>query len=274
MPVLYGVFLYMGIAALKGIQLIDRLLLILKPMKYQPDYVYLRHVPIRKVHLFTFFQATCLALLWIIKSIKKTKIGFPIMLVVMVGVRKLLEYIFSKEDLNQLDDAMPEIHLRKKDDAIKKKEQEEKKRKQKEKEEKAQEEEDEEAAKLRPVKTQGHLHIPMASGNVMKIPLTAISESEEKERPINISEEFNKSGVWRHIASESSFKVLPDKPATPPPDEDDEEFAPITIKIKDKGLPSNGAGGSKPSETQPLLEKGKKTPGKDEDGDKKQESSV
>ena len=37
MPVLYGVFLYMGIAALNGIQLFDRLLLMLTPMKYQPD---------------------------------------------------------------------------------------------------------------------------------------------------------------------------------------------------------------------------------------------
>ncbi len=79
MPVLYGVFLYMGIAALGGIQLIDRLLLLFMPMKYQPDYVYLRHVPIRRVHLFTAFQAGCLAMLWVIKSIKKTKIAFPIM---------------------------------------------------------------------------------------------------------------------------------------------------------------------------------------------------
>lgn len=34
MPVLYGVFLYMGIAALGGIQLFDRILLLLMPMKF------------------------------------------------------------------------------------------------------------------------------------------------------------------------------------------------------------------------------------------------
>ena len=33
MPVLYGVFLYMGIAALGGIQLFDRMLLLFMPMK-------------------------------------------------------------------------------------------------------------------------------------------------------------------------------------------------------------------------------------------------
>ena len=51
----------------------------------------------------------------------------------------------------------------------------------------------------------------MASGNVMKIPLSSIAE--EKERPINISDEVNKSGVWRHIASESSFSkhIIPDR---------------------------------------------------------------
>lgn len=33
MPVLYGVFLYMGIAALGGIQLYDRIRLLFMPMK-------------------------------------------------------------------------------------------------------------------------------------------------------------------------------------------------------------------------------------------------
>merc|ERR1711936_1426531 len=37
MPVLYGVFLYMGVASLNGIQLFDRILLIFMPKKYQPD---------------------------------------------------------------------------------------------------------------------------------------------------------------------------------------------------------------------------------------------
>lgn len=79
MPVLYGVFLYMGIAALGGIQLFDRILLMLMPMKYQPDAIYIRHVPIKTIHKYTCCQFACLALLWIVKSIKKTSMAFPIM---------------------------------------------------------------------------------------------------------------------------------------------------------------------------------------------------
>ena len=56
MPVLYGVLMYMGVSSLKGMQFIDRIGLLFMPPKYQPDYYYLRHVPIKKVHLFTFIQ--------------------------------------------------------------------------------------------------------------------------------------------------------------------------------------------------------------------------
>ncbi|KAB7498207.1 Electroneutral sodium bicarbonate exchanger 1 [Armadillidium nasatum] len=80
MPVLFGVFLYMGIAALKGIQFFDRILIMFMPLKYQPDYAFLRQVPLKKVHLFTCIQLTCLAVLWIIKSFKETSILFPLMI--------------------------------------------------------------------------------------------------------------------------------------------------------------------------------------------------
>lgn len=125
MPVLYGVFLFMGVAALKGMQVfkhviisfmhlqhtfrqtyffststvefwyvytekviianvvflqfVDRLALIFMPKKYQPDHMYLRHVPIKRVHLFTFFQIISLAVLWVVKMIKSISILFPVM---------------------------------------------------------------------------------------------------------------------------------------------------------------------------------------------------
>uniref|UniRef100_A0A8C5SVR2 Bicarbonate transporter-like transmembrane domain-containing protein n=1 Tax=Laticauda laticaudata TaxID=8630 RepID=A0A8C5SVR2_LATLA len=78
MPVLYGVFLYMGVASLNGVQFMDRLKLLLMPLKHQPDFIYLRHVPLRRVHLFTFLQALCLALLWVLKS-TVAAIIFPVM---------------------------------------------------------------------------------------------------------------------------------------------------------------------------------------------------
>ncbi|NXD54445.1 S4A4 protein, partial [Corvus moneduloides] len=78
MPVLYGVFLHMGVTALNSIQLMDRVRLLLMPAKHQPDLAYLRHVPLRQVHLFTVIQLLCLALLWVLKS-TMAAIIFPVM---------------------------------------------------------------------------------------------------------------------------------------------------------------------------------------------------
>ncbi|KAM4635186.1 electrogenic sodium bicarbonate cotransporter 1-like isoform 3-T4 [Polymixia lowei] len=120
MPVLYGVFLYMGVASLNGVQFMDRLQLLLMPAKHQPDFIYLRHVPQRRIHLFTFIQVICLALLWILKS-TVAAIIFPIMILALVAVRKAMDYLFSQHDLSYLDDVIPEKEKKKKEDEKKKK---------------------------------------------------------------------------------------------------------------------------------------------------------
>ncbi|XP_037076532.1 sodium bicarbonate cotransporter 3-like [Pollicipes pollicipes] len=186
MPVLFGVFLYMGVSALKGLQFFDRILIMFMPVKYQPDYTFLRQVPLKRVHLFTFIQLLCLVVLWVIKSISYTSILFPIMLVVMVGIRKLLERLFTSGELRVLDDAMPEFT-----------------RKKKQEESDWREEEQQalmevtvgvqqECGKL-PINESGNLTIPLASGNVMRIPLDSV----------NISEEVNRSGIWLGINKEN-----------------------------------------------------------------------
>ena len=43
-PVLYGVFLYMGVSSIGGIQFIDRLFLLLMPVKHHPSVSYIRRV--------------------------------------------------------------------------------------------------------------------------------------------------------------------------------------------------------------------------------------
>ncbi|XP_032405581.1 electroneutral sodium bicarbonate exchanger 1 isoform X2 [Xiphophorus hellerii] len=123
MPVLYGVFLYMGASSLKGIQFFDRLQLFGMPAKHQPDFIYLRHVPLRKVHLFTVTQLTCLVLLWVIKT-SPAAIIFPMMVLALVFIRKLLDLCFSKRELSYLDDLMPEWKKKNLDDASKKLEEE------------------------------------------------------------------------------------------------------------------------------------------------------
>ncbi|KAF2982485.1 hypothetical protein EK904_003917, partial [Melospiza melodia maxima] len=122
MPVLYGVFLYMGASSLKGIQLFDRIKLFWMPAKHQPDFIYLRHVPLRKVHLFTIIQLSCLVLLWIIK-VSRAAIVFPMMVLALVFVRKLMDFFFTKRELSWLDDLMPESKKKKLEDAEKEEEQ-------------------------------------------------------------------------------------------------------------------------------------------------------
>uniref|UniRef100_A0A672SR82 Anion exchange protein n=1 Tax=Sinocyclocheilus grahami TaxID=75366 RepID=A0A672SR82_SINGR len=116
MPVLYGVFLYMGASSLRGIQFFDRLRLFGMPAKHQPDFIYLRHVPLRKVHLFTIIQLSCLVLLWVIKT-SRAAIVFPMMVLALLFIRKLLDFVFCKRDLSWLDDLMPESKKKKMEDA-------------------------------------------------------------------------------------------------------------------------------------------------------------
>ena len=63
-------------------QFFDRIKLFSMPPKHQPDFIYLRHVPLRKVHLFTIIQLSCLVLLWVIKT-SKAAIVFPMMVTIV-----------------------------------------------------------------------------------------------------------------------------------------------------------------------------------------------
>uniref|UniRef100_A0A4X1UJD5 Anion exchange protein n=1 Tax=Sus scrofa TaxID=9823 RepID=A0A4X1UJD5_PIG len=119
MPVLYGVFLYMGVSSLKGIQFFDRIKLFGMPAKHQPDLIYLRYVPLWKVHIFTVIQLTCLVLLWVIKA-SAAAVVFPMMVLALVFVRKLMDLCFTKRELSWLDDLMPESKKKKEDDKKKK----------------------------------------------------------------------------------------------------------------------------------------------------------
>ncbi|XP_034458619.1 electrogenic sodium bicarbonate cotransporter 4 isoform X7 [Hippoglossus hippoglossus] len=120
MPVLYGVFLYMGVASLSGIQFWERIKLYLMPAKHQPDFSFLRHVPLRRVHLFTLVQIICLAVLWTLKS-TFLAIIFPVMILGLMVVRKLLDLMFSQHDLAWLDDILPDKDKKKKEDEKKNK---------------------------------------------------------------------------------------------------------------------------------------------------------
>lgn len=59
-------------------QFFDRIKLFGMPAKHQPDLIYLRYVPLWKVHAFTIVQLTCLVLLWVIKA-SAAAVIFPMM---------------------------------------------------------------------------------------------------------------------------------------------------------------------------------------------------
>ena len=125
-------------------QFIDRMFLVFMPVKHQPDYLYLRHVPLKKVHLFTAIQFGSLAALWIIKSTPASLI-FPLMVSIikpcsilavaknlinlqvlaLVGFRKAMDYfpsVFSQKELFWLDNLMPASNKKEKKSKKKRKE--------------------------------------------------------------------------------------------------------------------------------------------------------
>ncbi|ESO05115.1 hypothetical protein HELRODRAFT_78329 [Helobdella robusta] len=116
MPVLYGVFLYMGITSLGDVQFVERVLLLFMPIKHQPDCIYLRHVKTRNVHSFTLIQIGCSVLMWSIKSIQATSIGFPLVLIALIVTRKVMDLLFSQRDLYWLDNLLPDNKRRKSED--------------------------------------------------------------------------------------------------------------------------------------------------------------
>ncbi|XP_016146887.1 anion exchange protein 2b [Sinocyclocheilus grahami] len=107
--VLFGIFLYMGVMSLNGIQLTERILLLLMPPKYHPDHTYVRKVRTLRMHLFTAIQVVCLAVLWAVMS-TVASLAFPFVLIMTVPVKMfLLPRIFSAREMQCLDadDAEP-----------------------------------------------------------------------------------------------------------------------------------------------------------------------
>jgi len=108
--VLAGVFLYMGVTALPGVQLYERLWLwlIWDPKKY-PQYDYVTQVARKPLHLFTLFQFSCLAVLYALTKVPNPYISviFPFFIAFLPLIRKLVPKCFpsvwSKEDLKALD---------------------------------------------------------------------------------------------------------------------------------------------------------------------------
>uniref|UniRef100_A0A4W4FK37 Anion exchange protein n=1 Tax=Electrophorus electricus TaxID=8005 RepID=A0A4W4FK37_ELEEL len=103
LAVLFGIFLYMGITSLTGIQLYERITLMVTPAKHHPDHTYVAKVKTWRMNLFTIIQLLCIALLWVVKS-TTASLAFPFILIMTVPLRRLiLTRIFEERELAALD---------------------------------------------------------------------------------------------------------------------------------------------------------------------------
>ena len=98
-PVLFGVFLYMGITTLSATQMFDRLCLIFKAKEFHDTNLpYVKNVPTWKMNVYTLVQCIGLAVLWVVKS-SPVALFFPFFIVAMIPLRFSLKFIFSLSEL-------------------------------------------------------------------------------------------------------------------------------------------------------------------------------
>ncbi|KAG7334851.1 hypothetical protein KOW79_001447 [Hemibagrus wyckioides] len=103
MSALFGIFLYMGITSLSGVQLWERIQLLIVPKKYHPSNPYATRVKPWKMHLFTFIQMVCLGILWAVKS-TQASLALPFILILTVPLRILLTgRLYTTTEMKCLD---------------------------------------------------------------------------------------------------------------------------------------------------------------------------
>jgi mannitol/fructose-specific phosphotransferase system IIA component (Ntr-type) len=102
MALLYGLFLYMGVVSMTGNQFFDRLKLWFTDSRLYPATHYIRKVPQRTIHRFTFLQFVCLTVLWIVK-VSVLGLLFPLFIALLVPVRFMAGRFFAQEHLAALD---------------------------------------------------------------------------------------------------------------------------------------------------------------------------
>jgi hypothetical protein len=101
MPVLFGLFLYMGLASLGGNQFFERVMLFFTDPKHYPKNYYTKHVPRKWIHKFTIIQLFCLVALWVLKA-SPLGILFPLLIAALVPIQWLLNKIFPPEYMEAL----------------------------------------------------------------------------------------------------------------------------------------------------------------------------
>jgi hypothetical protein len=93
LPVLYGVFLFMGLASLPGIHFWNRILLWFRQPSLYPDTVFTKYVSRAQIHKYTTMQLLFFFGVFTVQNIKAIAIGFPLMTLLCIPARL---YLFPK----------------------------------------------------------------------------------------------------------------------------------------------------------------------------------
>ncbi|XP_049337466.1 sodium bicarbonate transporter-like protein 11 isoform X3 [Astyanax mexicanus] len=105
-PVLYGLFLYIALTSIDGNQMCDRMALLLKEQTSYPPTHYIRKVPQRKIHYFTFLQMVQLLFLCTfgMYPLPYMKMIFPLLMFILIPIRNcLLPRIIDAKYLDIMD---------------------------------------------------------------------------------------------------------------------------------------------------------------------------
>ena len=104
MSVLFGLFLFMGFATLAGNEFFERVRMwAMDPRLYPTSHHFMGKVPIKVVHAYTAIQVACLGALWALKS-SPLGLLFPILIAMLVPIRRSLSKFFDREHLAALDE--------------------------------------------------------------------------------------------------------------------------------------------------------------------------
>lgn len=106
MPVLFGLFIYMGLVSFQTNAFFIRSLSIFIPPLMKFDTESDQQATTTGRRMFTIIQGSCFVILWVVKS-SVIGILFPIFIALCVPVRMLISRYFDDDDLNLLDDYKP-----------------------------------------------------------------------------------------------------------------------------------------------------------------------
>jgi hypothetical protein len=100
MPILFGVFLYLGITNLISVQFTHQILLFFIPQKYYPDMKFCRSVSMWAMHAYTLFQIVCFAIVYTVKLAPNASMSFPFVLALVACARYwFMPKVFSQKTL-------------------------------------------------------------------------------------------------------------------------------------------------------------------------------